>query len=163
VLLTTSRCSKTPMERSKVPSDSARAFSCAPESTWTDGSTFRMLWALTSRTVKLWSSWNHWADLWETSRIAETPAQLCRIHREQPRHLRSSARNLVPYDHRSGCYITTRHCSLVYLSVTVTRVATSHYGMHHLSLSMYIHMGKLAAEGTWVWLQDHLDMPIERP
>jgi len=109
VLLSTSRCSQTPLELSKVLSDSARAFSGALESTWSYGGAFRMLWDLTYRIVKFWSSWDLCADLQKTSREAETAAQLCRILPEQPRWLRSSTGNLVPYYRSSGSYITTRH------------------------------------------------------
>jgi len=56
VLLSTSRCSQTPLEVSKVLSDSARAFSGAPESTCSYGGAFRMQRDLTYRIVKFWSS-----------------------------------------------------------------------------------------------------------
>jgi len=108
-------------------------------------------------------SWDYCSVLRETSRIAETTAQLCGIHRQQLRLLHGSASDLVPYSHSIGSYITTRHCSISYLSVTVTRVATSHYGMHYLHLSIYIHMDSLGADGTRAWLEKHLDTPIERP
>jgi len=55
VLLGTSRCSQTPLELSKVLSDSARAFSGAPESTCGYGGAFRMLRDLTYRILKFWS------------------------------------------------------------------------------------------------------------
>jgi len=53
--LTTSRCSQLPLEFCKVLSDSARAFSGAPESTCSYGGAFRMLQHLTFRIVKFWS------------------------------------------------------------------------------------------------------------
>jgi hypothetical protein len=56
VLLSTFRCSQTPLELSKVLSDSTRAFSSAPESTCSYGGAFRMLRDLTYRIVKFWSS-----------------------------------------------------------------------------------------------------------
>jgi hypothetical protein len=56
MLLSTSRCSQPPLELSNVLSDSARAFSGAPESTCTYGGAFRMLQDLTYRIVKFWSS-----------------------------------------------------------------------------------------------------------
>ena len=56
VLLTTSRCSQTPLEVSKELSDSAGAFSGVPESTRSYGGAFRMLQDLTYRIVKLWSA-----------------------------------------------------------------------------------------------------------
>ena len=43
VLLITSRCSQTPLELSKVLSDSPRAFSGVPESTCSYGGAFSML------------------------------------------------------------------------------------------------------------------------
>jgi len=66
VLLYTSRCSQTPLELSKVLWDCARAFSSAPESTWSYGGAFRMLRDLTYRIVKFWSSWNPCTALQET-------------------------------------------------------------------------------------------------
>jgi len=47
VLLSTSKCSQTTLELSKVLSDSARAFSGAPESTCSYGGAFRMIRDLT--------------------------------------------------------------------------------------------------------------------
>jgi len=55
-LQTTSRCSQTPLELCKVLSDSARAFSGAPESTWRYGGAFRMLQDFTYRIVRFWGS-----------------------------------------------------------------------------------------------------------
>jgi len=55
VLLSTSRCSQTPLELSKVLSDSPRAVSGASESTCSYGGAFRMLRDLTYRIVKFWS------------------------------------------------------------------------------------------------------------
>ena len=62
-----------------------------------------------SRIVKFRSSWDLCADLQETSREAETAAQLCGILRERPRPLRSSAGDSMLYYHSSGSYITTTH------------------------------------------------------
>jgi len=76
VLLSTSRCYQTPLELSKALSDSARAFSGAPESTWSYGGAVRMLRDLTYRIVKFCSSWDLCADLQDTSRAAKTAAQL---------------------------------------------------------------------------------------
>ena len=121
VLLGTSRCSQTPLELSKVLSDFARAFSGAHESTCSYGGAFRMLRDLTYRIVKFWSFWDLCADLWETSRAAETAAQLCGRLQERPRPLLSTAGDLVPFPHSSGSYITPRH----FVFVTVTRFATS--------------------------------------
>jgi len=56
VLVSTSRCSQAPLELCKVLSDSARAFSGAPESTCRYGDAFRTLRDLTIRIVKFWSS-----------------------------------------------------------------------------------------------------------
>jgi len=91
VLLSTSRYSQTPLEVSKVLSDSTRVFSGAPASTWSNGGAFRMLWDLTYRIVKFWNYWDHCADRWETSREPEAAAQLCGILRGQLKLLRSSA------------------------------------------------------------------------
>ena len=77
VLPTTSRCSQALLELSIVLLDSARAFSGAPESTWSFGGAFRMLPDLTYRIVKFWSCWDLGARLLGTSRAAETAAQLC--------------------------------------------------------------------------------------
>jgi len=76
-----------------------------------------MLRDLTYRIIKFWRSGDLFADLRETSREAETAAQLCGILREQPRPLRSSAGDLVPYSHSSGSYITTRHFVISYSSL----------------------------------------------
>ena len=64
-----------PLQLSKVLSDSARAFSGAPESTCSYGGGFRMLRDWTSRILKFWSYWDLCADLRETSREAETAAR----------------------------------------------------------------------------------------
>jgi len=78
VLLTTFRCSYPPLELSKVLSDSARAFSGAPESICSYGGTCRMLRELTIRIFKFWSCCDCCARLEETSREAETSAQVRR-------------------------------------------------------------------------------------
>jgi len=117
VLLGTSRCSQTSLELSNVLSDSARAFSGAPESTCSYGGAFRMLRDLTSRIVKYWSYRDLCSDLWETSKRAETAEQLCGILREQPRPLGSSVGGLVLYSHSSGSYTTTRHFVVSCLSL----------------------------------------------
>ena len=84
-----------PLELSKVLSDSTRAFSSAPESTCSYGGAFRMLWDLTIRIVKFWSSWDlcagpqetlrgaetFGADLGETSRAAESSARALLVTR----------------------------------------------------------------------------------
>ena len=126
VLLTTSRCSQTLLELSKVLSDSARVFTGAPESTCSYGGAFRMLRDLTCRIVNFWSSWDLCADLRETSRAAETAAQLCRSLREQPRLLHSTAGYLVPYSHSSDSYIATRHFVLSYSSLLQSQDSLHH-------------------------------------
>jgi len=78
VLLSTSRCSQPPLELCKVLSDSARAFSDAPESTCSDEGALRMLRDLMIRIIKIWLCWNLCASLRETSRAAETSAQALR-------------------------------------------------------------------------------------
>ena len=74
VLLSAARRSQTPLELRKALSDSARAFSGAPESTCSSGGAFRMLRDLTYRIVKFGSSWDLCEDLREASREAETAA-----------------------------------------------------------------------------------------
>jgi hypothetical protein len=71
LLLSTSRCSHTPLKLSIVLSDCGRAFSGAPESTWSYASASRMLQDVTYRIVKFWSSGDLYADLWETLRAAQ--------------------------------------------------------------------------------------------
>jgi len=115
--LSTSRCSQTPLELSKVLSHSPREFSSGPESTYSYEGAFRMLRDLTYRIVEFWSSWKRCPDLRETSTEDENSAQLCRILREQPRPLRSSTGDLVPYTQSSGYYITMRHFVSSYLSL----------------------------------------------
>jgi len=66
VLLCTSRCTQAPLELCKVLSDSARAFSGAPESTCSYGGAFRTLRDMTISIVKFWSSWGCYAALRET-------------------------------------------------------------------------------------------------
>jgi len=56
-----------PLELSRVLSDSAKAYSGAPESTCSYGGAFTMLRDLTYRIVKFWSSWDHCTALRETS------------------------------------------------------------------------------------------------
>jgi hypothetical protein len=56
VLLNNSICSQPPLDICKVLSDSARAFSGAPESTCSYGGAFRMPRYLTYRIVTSWSS-----------------------------------------------------------------------------------------------------------
>ena len=126
VLLSTSRCSQTPLELSNVLSDSARAFSGAPESTCSYGGAFRMLQDLTYRIVKFWSSWDVCTDLWETSRAAGTAVQLCGRLWEQLRTLHSTAGNLVPYSHSSGFYTTTSNFVLSYSSLLQSKDSLHH-------------------------------------
>jgi len=78
VHLSTSRCSQTPLELSKGFSDSARAFSGAPESTCSCGGAFKMLQDFTYRRLWFWSFWDLCSYLQETLRAAETATQLCR-------------------------------------------------------------------------------------
>ena len=99
VLLSTSKCSQTHLELSKVLPDSARAFLGAPESTCSYGGAFRMLHL----------GYSNWG-------APKTSAQIYRRLREKLRPLRSSAGALMPYSHSSGSYITTRHLVLSYSS-----------------------------------------------
>jgi len=136
VLLSTSWYSQTPLALSNVLSNSARAFSGAPESTCSYGGTFRMLWDLTFRKVKFWSSWGPCADLQETSWAAETAEQVCG---------RLGAIVSQQWFLRFHNHTVFR---LSYSSVPVTRFATAYYGMHYLSVSTYIHTVILAADGS---------------
>jgi len=120
VLLSTSRCSQTPLDLSKVLSGSARACSGAPECTCSYGGAFRMLWDLTYRIIKFWSFWDLCADLRKTSRQAETAAQLCSILRDC---CAKSVEDLVSDSHSSGSFITTRHFVLSYLSLLHHNIA----------------------------------------
>jgi len=72
-----------------VLSHSARALSGLPESTCSYVGAFRMLQDLTERIVKFWNSSDLCPDLRETSREAETSAQLCWILQKQPKPLDS--------------------------------------------------------------------------
>jgi len=126
VLLSTCRCSQTPLELSNVLSDSPRAVSGAPESTCSYGGGFRMLRDLTYRIVKFWNSWDLCADLREISRAGETSAQLSGRLRGQPRLLHTSAGDLVPYSHSSSSNITTRHFVLSYSSLLQSQDSLHH-------------------------------------
>jgi len=64
VLLSTFKCSQTPLELSKVLSDSVRAFSDSPESICSYGGAFQILQDLTYRIVKFQSSWDVCVHLW---------------------------------------------------------------------------------------------------
>jgi len=115
VLPSTSRCSQTPLELSKVLSDSARAFSGAPESTCSYGGAFRMLWDLTYRIVEFWSSWDLCADLRETSRTAETAAGDCESSRHCCTALRETGyRILTAVVHTQPHGISSYHIHLCY-------------------------------------------------
>jgi len=112
VLLSTSRCSQTPLELSRVLSDSARAFSGAPESTCSYGGAFRIPRDLTCTIGKFWSYWDLCGDLWETSREAETAAEHC------GRLGAVFSQEWFLHNHKAFCLI-------IFVFVTVTRFATS--------------------------------------
>jgi len=76
VLPSNSTSSQASLERSKVRSDCARAFSGAPESTCSSGGPFRMLRDLAYRIVKIWSSWDLCTGLRRLREQLETSAQL---------------------------------------------------------------------------------------
>ena len=164
VLLSTSRCSQTPLELSKVLSDSARAFSGAPERTCSYGGAFRMLRDLTYRIVQFWSSWDLCAYLRETLRDA---VPLCGIHREQPRPQCCSAGELVLYSH-SGCsYITTRHFILLYSSLLQSQDSLHHNMPCIILVCLYIYILSIWPQmvlehnrsSTWTRpLREHLEM-----
>jgi len=125
-LPSTFRLSQTPLELSTVLSDSAKAFSGAPESICSYGGAFKMLRYLTYRIVKFCISWGLCTDLWETSREAETAVQNCGILRLWPRPLHCPAGDLMPYSHSFGCYITTRQFILWY-----SPLLQSHDSLHY--------------------------------
>jgi len=66
-----------PLELSEGLSESASAFSDAPERTCSCGGAFRILWHLSYRRVKVWSNWALCAGQRENSGAAETSGQLC--------------------------------------------------------------------------------------
>jgi len=112
VLLSTSRCSQAPLELSDVPSDYARDFSGAPESTCCDGGAFRMQQDLTYRIVKFQRYWDLCAGLRETSRAAETAAQL------SERLGAIFSQEWFLDNHKAFCFI-------IFVFVTLTRFPTS--------------------------------------
>jgi len=118
VLLSTSRCSQTPLELSKVLSDSPRAFSGASESTCSYGGAFRMLRDFPYGIVKIWNSWDLCADLWETSKEAETTGPFC------GRFGAVFSWRWFLLNHKAFHHIT-------FVFVPVTRFATSWYGIHN--------------------------------
>jgi len=140
VLPSTSRCSQTTLELHNVLSDSATAFSDAPESTCSYGEAFRMLRDLTYRIVKFWSFWDICTDLQETSRAAETAAQLCRRLHEQRRPLHSTEGDLVLYTHSGGSYTTTRHFVLSYSSLLQSQDSRHHNIAHIISVAVYMYI-----------------------
>jgi len=85
-----------------------------------------MLQDWTVTVVKFWSYGNVCAELQETLKKAETAVQLCGTLRQLLRPLRSSARDMMPYSHSSGSYITTRQSVLSYSSLL-----QSHDSVHH--------------------------------
>jgi len=122
VLPSTSRCSQTPLELSKVLWDWVRAFSGAPESTWSYGGAFKMLWDLTYRRVKFRNSGDLCADLRETSRA--TVRDTSRGGETAAQH--SGAGDLVPYSHSCGSSITTRYFVISYASLLQSQDSLHH-------------------------------------
>jgi len=168
VLPSASRCFQTPLELSKVFSDSARAFPGALESSCSYGDAFRMLQDLTYRIVKFWSSWDLCTDLWETLKQAETAAQLWRRLRKLPRPLQSTVGDLVLYTHSSGSYITTRHFVLSYSPLLQSQILLHHNMACTIWVSLYIYIEsiwlQMVLEHTWrsTWtcpLSDIRDSP----
>jgi len=126
VLLSTSWCSQTPLELSKVLSDSARSFSGASESTCSYGGAIGMLHDMTDWIVKFCSSWDLCADLRESSREVESTAPICGILWEQPNLLLHSCGTLGAVF--SPQWVIHNHKSIhliIFIFVTVTRIATS--------------------------------------
>jgi len=136
----TSTCSLAPLQLRNVLSDSARAFSDAPERTCSSGVTCGMLPYMTCRIVKLRSSWDLCTGLQVTSRAAETSLQLCRW-----------LGAVFPQQWLFGFhYVKAFHLS--YSSLWQVRDS-----LHHkmpcivsLSIAIYIHTGNQAADGSWV-------------
>jgi len=109
-------------------------------------------WDLTYRIVTLWCSWALCSGLWETLRAAETSAQLC----GRLCALFSQQRFLGFHNHKV-------------FQVSDSSLLQSQHLLHHImacilyqSLSLYIHIVSLGADGTGVWSEKHLEMPIER-
>jgi len=126
LLPNTSRCLQTPLQLSKVLSDSARAFTGAHESTCSYGGAFRMLKDLTYRIVKFWSSWDLCADRRETSSEAEATAHHCRILWERPRLLCSIYKSLGAIFSQEWYLHNHKEIRLIiFIFVTVTRVGIS--------------------------------------
>jgi hypothetical protein len=121
VLLSTSRCSQATLELSKVISDSAKAFSGVPESTCSDGGTFRMLRYLTIRRVKFWN---------RRDRCSALQGTWYRI--------------LIGVVVRYLQALSSYHIRLCY-SQTFCYIIV----WHALFKSMYIHTVNLAADGSW--------------
>jgi len=99
-----------------------------------------------SRIVKFWSSWDLCADLRETSRDAldrcaalwdtsSAASQLC-------------GRLDAVFSHQWFIHNHKAFRLIIFIFVTVTRFATLWYGRHYVSLSLYRHRVKLAADGT---------------
>jgi hypothetical protein len=129
---------------SKVLSDSARALSGAPEATCSYGGAFRMLQDLTYRIVNFEAS--------------ETSVQICWRFREKLRPLRSFCERLgAAFSQQWFLHNYKAFRLIIFVFVT------SCYGIHYLSLSIYIHTVNLAADSTRAQLEEHLDTPIEHP
>jgi hypothetical protein len=85
--------------------------------------------------------------LWEKLRPLQSPAGYFKSSRDCRAALRVS---WLRYYHSSCSDITTRVVVLSYSSVTVTRFATSQYGMHYSCISIYIYIRS-------IWLQVGLE------
>ena len=142
VLLHTSSCSQAPLELSNVLWHSARAFSGAPESTCSYGGACSMLQDLTNRIVNFGSTWDVCIDLWDMSRAAGTAMQLRWRLREHCGWLGAIfSQQWFLQDHKAFHLF-------IFVFVTVTRFATSQYGMHYWSFCIYRHTANLAADDT---------------
>ena len=118
---------QTPVELSKVLSDSAWAFSGAPECTFSYGAAFRMLQDLTYTIVEFWRWWDLCPELRESSTRAGSATHLCAIPQEQPSSLCSSAGDLMLHSHCSDSYITTRYFILSYLALLHSQDSLYHH------------------------------------
>ena len=133
-----SRFSQAPLKLSKVLSDSARAFPGDTESTCSSGGTFRMLWDLTYRIVRFWSSWDLCTRLRRRREQRTTSVQLC------------GRLNAVFWQQ----WFMTFHNHKAFC-VSDSSLLQSQDSLHHnmacilyLSHSIYIHTANLTADGT---------------
>jgi len=135
VLLSTSRCSQSPLQLSNVLSDSPRVFTGVRESTCSYGGALKRLQDLTYRIVKFWRCWDIWAGLRETTKEAETAGQLWGILQEQLRPLRSPAGDLLLF---LTAVVLTKPQGI--LSLLQSQVLLHHIMACIIQVSVYIYI-----------------------